>query len=1170
MSYVRSWSIALIAVLTMICAFTPAIYAQSDTAAISGFVRDPSNAVVANVSVVVVNEATGVERRATTNSQGYYIVSSLPPGYYTVSAELTGFKRFEKTQNKLDPNIATTVDISLQVGNVTETVNVVADAVAVQSETATVGKLITTNEIRNIPLNGRNPLFLALLKPGVNGGALAQFGFGLSTGGLNINGSRTQDNLITFDGAVAVRTRSNGTSIGVADVDAVQEIQVLTANYNAEYGRSSGGQVRIVTKSGQKDFHGDFYEYFRNSAMNANSWSRNRTAGRPDISGQAEPFRYNQFGYALSGPVYIPGKFNSERNKLFWLWSQEWVRYRQAQLNATGGIRVPSDAMRRGDFSELLTAPNLFYGTPQYIRDPQASSSLACSASDRSGCFQNNVIPTNRLSPQGVALLRSFPLPNAVLPGNNFLQVRGALDNQRKDNVSVDFLPKDNHYFRLRWQNYELTHYDAFRNNTDRAPSILERPNDTASLNYIWTVSPTIINEALFAASADRVKILVQTDGDRYKRSIYGISYPYLFQAKEISDKIPTIEIQNFNTIDGGPYPSASSGPIWQLSDNVTWIRQTHTFKFGGYLERAGQNDFDQINVQGVPGGTNNQNGRFVFNNSRPGGTGLSIANAALGLYDTYAELGNRSYTPYRGHMIEFFAQDSWKATQKLRVEYGVRFSRIQPYYSLWRNMTVFDPASYDFSKAPVVDPATGFVVSGDQYNGLIIPGSGWPDEAKGRIPIADSGQFDRLFKGSKEYSKIHNVWQPRLGFAYQLTDKQVIRAAAGRFVTRLGVSDSVFLGGNPPLQPTVSTSNGLVDNPGGAGQVTGFPLTVTTQDPIFKNPESWVWNTTYQREFFANTTIEVGYVGRRGLHLQRERNLNQLLPGTLRPTTPLVGSVQPNSPNATRPINEDYLRPYKGYATIRSTNNDGTSIYHGLQLGITRRFSQGFTFGAAYTLSKTEDDGSTQRTILPNAYDDSMMWGPSNFDRRHVFVFNTVYELPFLRGSSGLTGKLLGGWQLSGVIQAQTGTPIWVGTTQDDAGVGSGSGNNGENTPPTPWSLVGDPKQSVNQGFSTSSTDQNFWFTPSAFQRPALGTFAAPGSRNRVYNPGFQNWSGALFKTFRITENHRLTFRGEAYNIPNHPNWDGAERNPESANFGKVTTKSFERTFQLSLRYTF
>jgi len=769
MSRVRSGGTATLKLLVAVLLANFALLAQSDTAAISGFVKDATGATVPNATVNIKNEATGLERKAVTNESGYYIVPNLPPGFYSVRVEASGFKRFESTNNKLDPNIATTVNADLQVGASTESVSVVAEAPAIQSESATVGRVITTKEVQDTPLNGRNPLFLALLKPGVSGGALAQFSFDLSTGGLNINGGRTQDNLITFDGAVGVRTRSNGTSIGVADVDATQEVQVLTSNYNAEYGRSSAGQVRIVTKSGSRDFHGSLYEYFRNSAMNANTWARNRVVGQPDINSQAAPFRFNQFGGSFSGPIFIPKKFNADRNKLFFLFSQEWTRYRQAELQQ---ITVPTDAMRRGDFSQLLGA-NPYYNGPRYIADPLRSG--ACTAADQTACFPGNIIPPSRLSPQGVALLNSYPTqtPGFFVGANNFVFSPVRLDNERKETGAVDYAPVENHYFRFRLQNFSLFHKDSNRGGTDRAPAQLDRPNQTASLNYIWTVASNKVNEFLATASADHVQISVIPG--HYQRSSYGINYPYIFQQKEIYDKIPTIDIQNFATIDGGPYPSKSAGPIYNLSDNFSWIRGSHTIRFGGLWEYSGQNDFDHINVNGVPGGTNNQNGRFVFTDARPGGSNLAMANAALGLYTTYAELGTRSYTPYRGSMFEFFVQDGWKATTKLHIDYGIRYSVIQPYKSLWGNMSVFDVASYNPANRVVQDPATGNIIgtSGDIYNGLIIPGSGFPDAGKGRFPASTDPQYQRLFKGDPRYSQTHyNDFQPRVGFATPSTAK--------------------------------------------------------------------------------------------------------------------------------------------------------------------------------------------------------------------------------------------------------------------------------------------------------------------------------------------------------------------------------------------------------------
>lgn len=1169
---IHSSFLTLTIALATILLATVVGFAQSDNTQISGFVRDAAGAVTPGAKVTVKNEARQFERTAVTNEEGYYVVSNVPPGLYSVTAESAGFKRSTVEDKKVDPGIPATVDIALQTGEVNETVSVVASTSSVQSETATLGKLIEAKQIQYIQLNGRNPLFLALLKPGVSGGALGGFNFGLTTGGLNINGSRTQDNLITFDGAVAVRTRSNGTSIGAADVDSTQEVQILTANYNAEYGRSAGGQVRIVTKSGTRDFHGTAYEYVRNNKFDANSWSRNRSgnqAVQPCSDARfkraqhcmPEAQRFNQYGYNLNGPVLLPfTKYNRDRNKLFWLFGQEWVKRRR---ESTTEITVPTLLMRQGNFSELLNPSNRFYGRVVTINDPQTGKP-----------FEGNIIPANRLSPNGLALLKAYPEPIPGFTGtgsNNFIQTRPTTTDQRKDTLSIDWYPSDKHQVRWRLQNYNFVDLSAFRGGTDRAPQIIDRPNQTSSINWTWTLSPTWINEALLAGSRDQVFIAVDQRGDRYKRSNYGINYPYIFNTpKEIQDKIPTVDgLSGFASLDGGPYPSSSTGPIYQFSDNVTNIRGNHTVKFGGYFERAGQNDFDQINVAGTPGGTNNQNGRFVFSNSTAGGTGLAISNAAIGLFDTYAEIGDRSFTPYRGHMVEWFAQDSWKATPKLRLEFGIRHSIIQPYYSLWRNMSVFDPGSYDPSIAVTQDPNTGFITSGNlqsRYNGLVIPGAGFTDAAKGRIRIADTGQYNFLFRGfDKQYSKIHwTDFQPRVGFAYSFNDKTVLRAGAGRFMTRLGVSDSVFLGGNPPFQPTVSVTQGSVDNPGGrSGNV--FPLTVTTQDPIFKNPEAWTWNATVQREIGFDTTIEVSYVGRRGLHGQRERNINQLQPGTLQ----AARAINPK-------VNADSLRPYKGYGIIRSTNNEANSLYNGLQVGVTRRFTQGFSFGLAYTLSKTMDNGTNQRDVIPNAYDASNLWGPADYDRRHVAVINAIYEFPFFRDRSTLKGKLLGGWTLSAVSQFQTGRPVYIATGDDFAGVGPGSGSQF-------WNRNGNAALNRgDRGFSQSSTDPVRWFrttnadgTP-IFTAPAAGTFSTQMVRNSgIYAPGFQNHNLGLFKDFYINETQKLTLRMEAFNWVNHPNLGGAEgggvnTDPRSANFGRVTTKGGERNLQFAIRYSF
>ncbi len=1100
------------------------------------------------------NQATGLERKTKTNESGYYVVANLPPGFYAVTIEATGFKKAVRTDNKLDANIASTVDVALDVGALAETVEVTASVAKLQTETATVGKLVEGTQIQNMMLNGRNPIWLALMKAGVrSGSSMATFSYTMTSAGLNINGARSQDFLITFDGAVAIRTRANGTSIGAADVDTVQEMQILTANYNAEYGRSAGGEVRIVTKSGTRDFHGSAYEYLRNDALDANSWSRNR-AGQP-----REARRFNQFGYILGGPVYLPGRWNSDRSKAFFLWSQEWVRFRR---DVTSIQTVPSLAMRQGDFSELLDPNNTFFKGARIVKDPRTGQPLP-----------NNVIPADLRSSNGLAFLNAYPAPTpGFLQGtNNFIQTRPQPENQRKDTISIDVLPSEKQTVRFRFQNFNWTALDAFRGGTDRAVTDWNRPNRTASLNHIWTISPTMVNEFLATGSVDRVFIGVQREGGRFQRSKYGISYPYIFpERKEIPDKIPTIAIFNspFTDLDGGPYPSQSTGPIYQFADNLTKITGNHTFKFGGIFERSGQNDFDQINVAGVPGGTNNQNGRFEFNDSRAGGSGVAVANAAMGLFTTYAEIGQRAFTPYRGNMFEGFAQDSWKATEKLRLELGLRYTIMNPYYySLWRNMAVFDPRRYDSSKAAVQDPRTGFIISGDRFNGVAIPGDGWPDAARGRVTIADTGQFNRLFSGgSKTWGELQKGnFQPRIGLAYRLTEKTVLRSGFGRFMARPGVSDNIFLGGNPPFQPIVSIATGLADNPAG-GQPSNFPFFFMTTDAVFKIPSAYAWNVTVEREIGFNTTFSAAYVGRTGLNLERERNLNQLPVGTCpKGNCPFINVSDPSQGR----FNVNVLRPYKGFAVIALGEDAARSVYNGLQIEANRRFTHGLGFGVAYTYSKSEDNASGRRDRVWNAFDDRNFWGASSFDTRHVMVINFIYRLPFLNDRTTWSGKLLGSWQVTGITQFQTGTPFTVTSGTDFAGIGSG-------TEQQPWNVNGNPVLSRGERqFSQGSGDQNFYFRTrnpdgtSIFTEPTLGTFANQ-TRNTLYNVGFQNWNLALFKDFGFSERHKLQFRAEFFNWPNHPNWNNAETNPDKATFGKVTGKSSARNVQLSLRYNF
>jgi hypothetical protein len=1194
-------------VFFMSLASSGGLLAQSDLGTISGFVKDPSGATVPNAKVTVRNN-TAVERQAVTNESGYYTITNLPPGLYTLGAEAPGFQKYQSTDNKLDPSGHLNIDATLSVGAATQIVQVTASTATLQTESSTVQELITRQQIDSLELNGRNPIWLAALVPGARGTTLASLNFGFTQGPANFNGSRNPENLITFDGAPATRTRSNGTSLGAADVDSTQEVQILTADYAAEYGRSSGAQIRVTTKAGTNQFHGAAYEYLRNTALNANTWARNANP----VTAFTAPVHYNQFGYNIGGPFYIPNHFNTSKTKVFWYWGQEWLKYHFVESGSTlpsaGLLLVPSAKMRQGDFSELLD-PNNPYVTrkdssgnkiPVFIKDPQSPN--PCTTADQSGCFAGNVIPPTRLSPNGVGILNAWPAPNltSFIGGGNWFAAKLHTFDQRKDTAAVDVNLTERQRLRFRATNYSYLEYQPLDGNTDRTPKFFDRPNKTGSLDYVWTISPSRVNEVLITASQDIVRIPVDAANffDRTQACAQStvpcnLNYPYIFpQGKLIPTRIPTVNMTNFSGLSGGPYPSHSSGPIYGLSDSFTWIRGNHTLKFGVLFERSGENDNDEINVQACSTCTNNQNGQFLFSDSRAGGTGVAAANAALGLFDTYSEIGHRAYTIFRANMWEGFAQDSWKATPKLHIDLGVRYSVIVPYHALWGNMIVFDPRFYDQSKAVTIDPKTGLIVGtidpktglvagtgADVYNGMVIPGGGFPSSAQGRVPEADPSQFDfsRLFRGvPSRYSDIQwSEFQPRLGIAYALNSKTVIRAGAGRYLTRLGVSDSVFLGGNPPFQPNASVSNGSADNPGGGGAA-NVPLVVTTQSKAFKPPEAWAWNFTFEREMFWKSLVSVGYVGRRGVHLQREADINQ--PALSALTDPANFFVDP-SDGKTKRKNINAFRPYLGFGSIRQTDNVANSLYNALQVTWNRRYSGGLMFGVSYTLSKSMDNGSNQRDVVPNTYDPQVLWGPSEFDARHIFVFNYLYDLPIFKNHSSLSGKLLGGWQISGVTQFQAGLPCGVAGGSDYAGVGLdsnfGCGVNGQY-----WAVSGTPRiigtfGSSGQWFATTNSDGS-----KIFSQPPAGTFNTQRVRDLIYQPGFQNWNLGLFKAFPIDEQRGFQFRAEAFNFINHPNWGGGSGggvnfNPTSSTFGKVTTKGGgvgggERNLQLSLRFYF
>src|SRR5262245_32476026 len=1151
--------------------------AQFDSGQISGFVREYSKAVIPNATVTATNQGNGDRRQTTANADGYFVFPNLVVGDYTITAEAPGFRRFVETNIKLSAASKISVDVDLQVGAVTESVEVSASTGQVQAETAQVGRTVEARQIQDLTLNGRNPIYLALLKPGVTGGAIGAFDpDSVSNGGFSINGGRADEYVVMVDGAVATRTRSSGSMLGAQDVDTVQEVQILTANYAAEYGRSSGGQIRFVTKSGTRNFHGDLVENFRNSALDANTWTRNKS-NDPRISTAPAAFRFNQFGFDMGGPIFIPGKFNTDRSKLFFFVAEEWI-YRRQEDTATG--TVPTLAMRNGDLSELLDPANRFFGRSVVVNDPNTGQQFRdpsrATADNPQGL---NIIPQDRLSSNGRALLNAYPLPT---PGfrqgsANWIGTEPRFSDTRKDTLKIDYLLTEKHHFTFRATHIPWRFSSPFEGNLDRFLALWSRPNSTGAVSLISTISPTFINEFTFSGNSDGKGTIDANPacGDKCKRSTYGINFPFLFPGTKLfPEKIPNTSITGFSGFDLSPYPGSWAGFVYSWANNTTKIINNHTVKFGVVVERSGQNDFIQHTTASAPA-TSNQNGSIRFlDTGNPKTTGVAIANVLLGNFNDYTELGAKGYAPWVATATDLYVQDSWKARRNLTVEAGVRWSYWPPWHSRWGNIAMFDPDFYDPTKAAVVDRTGGFIVSGDPFNGIVLPGNGVPKAEGGRIPELHSGAFNRLYHDLPEgFSKTHNdAFQPRLGIAFAANQKTAIRAGVGMFLNRTMINRDTALGGNAPFEPQQTIINGLVDAPGGAAK-RDFPFTITMQDLDFKIPTAWNWNVTVERELPWATKVEVGYVGRRGLHNQRKRNLNQLLPGTC-PISVGCPLIDPANTSLGR-FNVNALRPFRGIGIIGLSENSGSSRYNGMQVSLERRSATGLHFGVAYTLSKTTDNGSSLTDTLPNAYDDHAYYGTSDLDRTHVLIVNAIYELPFLRGRSRLVNRLLGNWELSGIYQYQSGGPFSIRTNIDFAGVGAGSGSQFYN-------LVGDPGTK-----RTGFTDTAVWFNPCVkldtgqtrgcaagqdpvWVAPAAGTFGVQ-PRNILRGPGAWYLDVGLRKDFPITETHKLQFRIEAFDVLNHPNWGGPSSNPTSASFGFITGKTDgARQIQVALKYIF
>lgn len=1142
----------------LLVGFASVARSQETTGTVSGHVTDQNGGAIAGAQVTISDPTRGFQQNYKTSDEGTFTASQLQPSIYTVTIEMTGFKKYVQENLTLNVNDRRPIDVVLEPGQVTEVVTVLSENSLIQDSPTQRG-LISGEQIRELPLNTRNFVALALLSAGVSSANSSQIGSGaLSVVQLSINGGRTSAINWLVDGARNVDTGSNLTLLTTPSIDAIQEFTILTSNYAPEFGRNGGGVINVVTRSGSNDFHGTLYEFLRNDALNARpAFQTVPLAGINKLNGEPRfkaPLRYNDYGFTIGGPLYFPrfgeggASVYDGRNRTFFFYSQEWKKTRT--VNTAVGT-VPTIAQRSGIFAGV-------------VRDPLTGIAFPSVGG-------NSIIPVSRFDPNTVAVLPFIPLPNEVSPGtttlNRYRRAVGLGSDVRQEVVRID------HNFNSNWSLYGRYIREDFSRNDPGGnqfldpfplgalagtlyPYVAAQQTTTPGKNFVLSlktiVSPKVINELAFDYAFNA--IITKFAGTGLRANTPGFTSPELFPSTQ-QGALPSFTFSGPTANFAISQPSQIDNPSYTWRDNLTVAHGQHTFKVGVFFSREAKNE----NAGNV------LNGSFAFG-TPAARSGNDLADFFLGAPGQYLEDQNEVFVRLRYNTTEFYGQDSWKVTPRLTIDYGARYSLFPNPIELSDYLTAFRPDFYNPTNAVKIDPVSGNIAAGpgDRFNGIIFAAKNSP-------------------YGRRVQSNQHNTLGPRVGFAYNVfgDGRTVLRGGYGLYYDRtlVGiVEQNAFV--NPVINSRVIIDNPPLSNPAAGVPRTTVPVIAlsSTGNP-FMVPRTSQYSLSIQRELFRNAVLEVAYVGTQGRNLLHQVNINQPVPGARAALTASLRATGALTASQFAAVNA--VRPFLGYGAINDRRTEAESNYNSMQVTFNKRMFDGLAYGAVYTWSKNMTTASTDRSDVPqDVLRPELEKAPSQFDRTHIFTTHVVYELPFFRHATGLTRMMLGGIQLTGVYTAQSGTPLTI--TQTLVGGANGTlfqftdplGTGGSTLRPN---LVGDPH-------GTGSLTK--WFNTDAFA-PAFFAYGSAG-RGLVRGPGINNVDVAVFKNFRFTERTNLQFRAEFFNFLNHAQYTNpgtlAEFRPDPAapasfptrfiqtntTFGVITGTRDPRNIQFGLKLNF
>ncbi len=1097
--------------------------AQEITGNIIGTVSDASGAAVANAKVKVTSTAQNVVVRSlVTNEAGYYSATLLPVGLYAVTAEVPGFKKATQSSIELNVNEKLTVNLKLEIGDVTQEVTVAAISNQVELQSAQQSGLISGTQVRELALNNRHFAQLLALQPGVSSNLSDSIYIGSTnpTGGNNlvgfsVNGARQSQNSWTIDGADNVDRGSNITIQQYPSIDAIEEMKIVRTPYSSEFGRSGGGQISVVTKSGTNSLHGTVYEFLRNDKLNANNFFNNfNSVARP-------PLRYNDFGYTVGGPVYIP-KVHDGRNQTFFFFSQE-IR-RVINYNASN-VQVPTLDERQGTFANPVC--------------------LATSA-DGATCTQTGtkIANINPIAQQYITdIFSKLPAPTN---GNNLAVPLRGVFNGRQEIIKVDhnFGQKLMLSGRFLHDKIPTTEPGGLFTNAF-VPGVSTTQTDSPGRSLVIrgtsAITPTTFNEAGWAWS--RGGIFSHPVGLAARANSPDINPKLVYPGNP--ERIPGLAFTGgLSTITSyGPYDNFSYNH--SIFDNVSKIHGRHTMKFGASMNIYRKNENQLADNSGA----------FSFSNTPRPGTNVTLqqswANFLLGNVATFSQTSTDLTADIRSKAYEAYFQDDIRVTARLTLNIGVRYSNFRQPTDNNGLLTNFDPALFDPAKAFRIDPATGNRIAGtgDPLNGVVTGGT--------------TSRF-----GDKVAHENNHDFAPRFGFAWDpIGDgKTSVRGGYGMFydTTLVGTLEQ-NIGANPTTTFTsLSIANTRLENPSaGAPVVSLAPATLRGWDVNYQTPYIQQWSFDIQRQLPADSIFTIGYTGSKGTNLLGIIDLNQVRPGA----AAAAGLVPANGyiTSAIRP-RLNALRPYQGYNAINGLQTWFNSNYNGLQTSFQKRFGKSGTFNLAYTWSKSLTDNGSDRSNAPqNSYDWKSDYALSPLDRKHIFTASYVYPLPFMSHKRSVAAYILGHWEFSGIVTYNSGLPLNVTSSLGNDPGGLGSVNNASSAAGGRPDAIGDP-------FSGSDLGTIYkWFNTAAFAEVPVGQYR-PGNvgRSVISSPGIVKWDCSIFKQIPLGERVKFQIRGEAFNVLNHANFNAPTTALGNANFGKILGARDPRNIQLGAKLTF